>query len=59
MKTIPPKGVLDGLVSLVRFEGMPKATSKTSTYDVTVYKVPSKKLNNYTIRIDIKIGEDE
>lgn len=59
MKTIPPKGVLDGLVSLVRFEGVPKATSKTSTYDVIVYKVPSKKLNNYTIRIDIKIGEDE
>ena len=59
MKTIPPKGVLDGLVSLVRFEGMPKATSKTNTYDVTVYKKKKKKLNNYTIRIDIKIGEDE
>ena len=58
MKTIPPKGVLDGLVSLVRFEGMPKATSKTSTYDVTVYKVPSSNLNKYTIRVDIKVGED-
>ena len=59
MKTIPPRGVLDGLVSLVRSGETTKATSKTSTYDVTVYKVPSSNLNKYTIRVDIKVEEDE
>ena len=59
MKTIPPREVLDGLVSLVRSGETTKATSKTSTYDVTVYKVPSSNLNKYTIRVDIKVEEDE
>ena len=58
MKTAPPRGVIDGLVSLVQSGEATKATSKTSDYDVTVYKVPSSNLNKYTIRVDIKVGKD-
>lgn len=57
MKTIPPRGVLDGLVSLVKSGEANKAVSKTSTYDVTVYRVPSSNLKKHIIRIDIKIEE--